>query len=90
MTAAKKARAAAGMTMSALEVRLLGRFEIRNDGTTIRLPGRKERALLTFLAMSAGQSHSRSELASLLWGASGERQARSLNPSRIPLLIAFR
>jgi DNA-binding SARP family transcriptional activator len=62
--------------MLSLELRLLGRIEVRAGGKTIALPGRKERALLTFLAMRAGRPHWRSELASLLWSTSDERQAR--------------
>ncbi len=38
--------------------------------------GRKDRALLGFLALSPGVTYSRERPAALLWSDSGERQAR--------------
>ena len=45
-------------------------------GEVIELPGQKDRALLAFLAISAGTGHAREKLASLLWGDHGDPQAR--------------
>lgn len=42
----------------------------------MRLPTRKGQALLAYLALRAGTMHSREKLASLLWGETGEEQAR--------------
>src|SRR5689334_10642117 len=76
--------------MLSLELCLLGRFEIRKNGTTITPPGRKGRALLTFLAMPPGRPRSRSELASMLWSTSDVRQARdSLRQAVLRLRRSF-
>ena len=37
-----------------LEVRLLGQFELRRDGTSVLLPSRPAQSLLAYLALSAG------------------------------------
>jgi TolB-like protein len=64
--------------MAALELRLLGEFEAR-DGTGLPLTvsAKKNRALLTALALAPACSMSRTRLANLLWGARGEAQAQS-------------
>ncbi|HEX6092091.1 MAG TPA: BTAD domain-containing putative transcriptional regulator [Dongiaceae bacterium] len=63
--------------MAAAAVQLLGGFEVRSpDGQPIDLPGQKDRALLAFLALPAGVTHSREKLASLLWSDRGDQQAR--------------
>ena len=43
----------------------------------LRLPTRKTRALLAYLAVHPGQSQARDKLATLLWGESGHTQART-------------
>jgi TolB-like protein/DNA-binding SARP family transcriptional activator/Flp pilus assembly protein TadD len=63
--------------VSDLEISLLGGFCVRSgtDGR-IELAGRKDCALLGYLAVSPGVPFSREKLATLLWGDSGDRQAR--------------
>jgi TolB-like protein len=52
----------------AILIRLLGPFEIaRPDGTVCSLPGRKDRALLAYLALTRDVAHPRDRLAALLW-----------------------
>ncbi len=60
----------------ALEILLLGGFQMRKDGQVIDLPGRQERALLAYLAMPAGEPRSRDKLAGMLWSERGDKQAR--------------
>ena len=62
------------------EVALLGvvvplQFQARAAGQVIDVPGRKERALLAFLAMPPGEPRSRDRLCGLLWGDRGDKQA---------------
>jgi DNA-binding SARP family transcriptional activator len=63
-------------TMSRLDLSLLGGFRAVLDGEELQFPTRKSEALLAYLAMPPGQMHSREKLAVLLWGDSGEEQAR--------------
>ena len=57
---------------------LLGEFALTAPGgQAIAITSRKNRALLAILALSPGQTMSRERLASLLWGGSGEDQARN-------------
>jgi DNA-binding SARP family transcriptional activator len=60
-----------------LEVRLLGRFELRQDGTAVLLPSRPAQSLLAYLVLSAGTAHRREKLAGLLWPETDEDNARS-------------
>jgi DNA-binding SARP family transcriptional activator len=46
------------------------------DGQAIDLPGRRERALLAYLAMSPGEPRSREKLAGMLWSERADKQAR--------------
>jgi TolB-like protein/DNA-binding SARP family transcriptional activator len=62
--------------MASLEILLLGGFQLRKGDRTIDLPGRRERALLAFLAMPAGEPRSRDKLAGMLWSERGDKQAR--------------
>ncbi|MFL5260147.1 MAG: BTAD domain-containing putative transcriptional regulator [Hyphomicrobiales bacterium] len=62
--------------MASLEIRLLGGFQLRKDDQAIDLPGRRERALLAYLAMPAGEPRSRDKLAGILWSERGDKQAR--------------
>jgi adenylate cyclase len=60
-----------------LEISLFGGFCVRcGTEQRIELPGRKDCALLGYLAVSPGVACSREKLATLLWGNSGDRQAR--------------
>ncbi len=49
--------------MKMLEVRLLGRFEVRGGKKAINVPSRPGQALLAYLILSAGTSHRREKLA---------------------------
>ena len=62
--------------MASLQIILLGGFQARVSGREIDVPGRKERALLAFLAIPAGEPRSRDKLAGLLWSDRGDSQAR--------------
>ncbi|WP_119272266.1 BTAD domain-containing putative transcriptional regulator [Taklimakanibacter deserti] len=62
--------------MASLEILLLGGFQLRKGDQAIDLPGRRERALLAYLAMPAGEARSRDKLASMLWSERGDKQAR--------------
>ena len=63
--------------MARLTLVLLGGFQGRLGGAApLTLPTRKTKALLAFLALPPGRSHSRAKLASLLWGDLPEPQAR--------------
>jgi TolB-like protein/Tfp pilus assembly protein PilF len=62
--------------MASLQLVLLGGFHASAAGRQIDVPGRKERALLAFLAIPVGESRSRDKLAGLLWSDSGDSQAR--------------
>jgi TolB-like protein/lipopolysaccharide biosynthesis regulator YciM len=65
------------MAMVAAVLTLFGGFEARQaDGQAVDLSGQKDRALLAFLALPPGTSHSRDKLASLLWSDRGDQQAR--------------
>src|SRR5512136_2125162 len=50
-----------------LEVRLLGKFEIRVDGRPIELPLRAAQALLAYLLLNPGTEQRREQVAGLLW-----------------------
>ena len=58
-----------------LSLRLLGDFQA-DLGGPVRLRTRKTQALLAYLALPPGQSHSRDKLATLLWGDRSQSQAR--------------
>ncbi|HEU5162927.1 MAG TPA: BTAD domain-containing putative transcriptional regulator [Thermoanaerobaculia bacterium] len=62
--------------MSRLDLSLLGGFKAALDGEELQFATRKSEALLAYLAMPPGQMHPREKLAVLLWGDSGEEQAR--------------
>lgn len=62
--------------MASLEIDLLGAFRLRVGGQPVELAGRRERALLAYLALPPGRSHPRDKLAGLLWSERGEKQAR--------------
>src|SRR5262245_22321060 len=69
---------------------LLGGFQARAAGQVVDVLGRKERALLTVLAMPAGEPGSREKLAGLLWSARSDNQARdSLKQALVRLRKSF-
>ena len=50
-----------------LEVRLLGKFEVRVDGQPVEMPLRAAQALLAYLLLNAGIEPRREQVAGLLW-----------------------
>ena len=60
-----------------LEVRLLGKFEVKSDGKPVAIPSRPAQSLFAYLILTAGTSHRREKLAGLLWPDSLEETARS-------------
>ena len=62
--------------MAMVEIRLLGGISVDVAGVPVDLPGRKDRALLAFLAAEPDKLHQREWLAGLLWGESPEKRAR--------------
>jgi predicted ATPase len=62
--------------MARISLTLLGGFQARLGADRVTVPTRKAEALLAYLALHPGQSHPREKLATLLWGNSGETQAR--------------
>jgi TolB-like protein/DNA-binding SARP family transcriptional activator len=62
--------------MASLRLALLGGFQAFTAGQEIDVPGRKERALLAFLAIPAGEPRSRDKVAGLLWSDRSDSQAR--------------
>ncbi len=64
--------------MMRLSLTLLGDFQARLGlGSPVRLRTRKTQALLAYLALPPGQTHSRDKLTTLLWGDRPPPQARS-------------
>jgi DNA-binding SARP family transcriptional activator len=64
--------------MARLTLTLLGGFRARlGSGEPLALPTRKTQALLAYLAAPPGPTHTRDELASLLWGSTLETTART-------------
>jgi len=64
--------------LNELNLQVLGAFRVQDAaGTEIRIASRKGRALLAYLAMRPGESHSRDRLATLLWEDADEELART-------------
>ncbi len=63
--------------MAGLTLTFLGGFEASLGEHLAVLPTKKARALLAYLVMNPNQRHSREKMAGLLWGDSGEEQARA-------------
>jgi class 3 adenylate cyclase/tetratricopeptide (TPR) repeat protein len=64
--------------MPRLTLTLLGGFRAHlAPGAPLAFPTRKAQALLSYLALPAGEAHLRDKLASLLWGSTVETTART-------------
>src|SRR5262245_29584711 len=63
--------------MARLDLVLFGEFRASVGARSILLPLRKAQALLAYLALPPGKSHSREHLATLLWGDNPDDQARN-------------
>jgi len=59
-----------------LEVRLLGRFDVRHGGKPIVIASRPAQSLFAYLILNAGTAHRREKLAGMLWPDSLEETAR--------------
>src|SRR5215471_475872 len=67
----------AGGAMTSLQLKLLGGFEASSAaGRTVEISGRKNQALLAYLATHPGRKLAREKLTGLLWSDRGEQQAR--------------
>ena len=60
-----------------LEVKLLGRFEVRLDGQSLEIASRPAQSLLAYLALNANVPHRREKLAGLLWPDTSDANARN-------------
>jgi DNA-binding SARP family transcriptional activator len=60
-----------------LEIRLLGRFDVRRDSAPLDIPSRPAQSLLAYLALHPGTPHRREKLAGLFWPDAAEANARS-------------
>jgi len=64
--------------LTELNLQVLGAFRVQDAaGAEIRIASRKGRALLAYLALRPGESHSRDRLATLLWEDADEELART-------------
>ena len=67
-----------GIALTELNLQVLGAFRVHDSaGVEIRIASRKGRALLAYLALRPGESHSRDRLATLLWEDADEELART-------------
>src|SRR3954452_9573075 len=62
---------------TALKISVFGGVGLSISGKDVRLPNRRARALLAYLALSEARKESRERLAGLFWGDTQERNARS-------------
>ena len=60
-----------------LQINLFGGFELWQDSALLPPLPKKVEALLSYLALNLGRSQMRDKLAALLWGETGDVQARS-------------
>jgi TolB-like protein/Tfp pilus assembly protein PilF len=64
--------------MDRLQLKLLGGFESRlASGPVLEIAARKTRALLAYLALPTGRTHTRDKLVGLLWSDRADEQARN-------------
>jgi len=59
-----------------LQIRLLGRFDVRLDGKRILIPSRAGQSLLAYLVLTAGTAHRREKLAGIFWPDFADDTAR--------------
>jgi len=59
-----------------MELKVLGRLEIRDGGEPVELRAKKAGALLAYLAVEHGRPITRERLATLLWGGTNDERAR--------------
>ena len=59
-----------------LDVRLLGKFDVKHNGKPVMISSRPSQSLFAYLILNAGTSHRREKLAGLLWPDSLEETAR--------------
>ncbi|RPJ26464.1 MAG: hypothetical protein EHM33_11460 [Chloroflexi bacterium] len=59
-----------------LEIRLLGKFEVKNKDKILTISSRPAQSLFAYLVLNAGTAHRREKLAGLLWPDSLEQTAR--------------
>jgi adenylate cyclase len=65
------------MTGRVVQLRLFGPFAaLDRDGEPLHLSGKKLQALVAYMAVEGARVHTREELASLLWGDTGDERAR--------------
>lgn len=63
--------------MASVQLKLLGGFAVSlPSGRPVELAGKKNQALLAYLAVNRGKRQSREKLMGLLWSDRGEAQAR--------------
>ncbi|MCA9967955.1 MAG: winged helix-turn-helix domain-containing protein, partial [Anaerolineales bacterium] len=58
-------------------IRLFNVWNVQIDGISFHIAGRKQVALLAYLALESGHRHSRQSLLGLLWPEMGEDEARN-------------
>src|SRR5262245_59508658 len=77
--------------MTRLRLQLLGGLSIRpGSGPALSLGTKKAHALIAYLAVPPGRAHPRDKLAGLLWGDTGDEQARqSLRQTLVTLRRAL-
>jgi DNA-binding SARP family transcriptional activator len=60
-----------------LEVRLIGKFEIKCNGKPVIISSRAAQSLFAYLILTAGTSHRREKLAGMFWPEATEEKARA-------------
>jgi predicted ATPase/DNA-binding SARP family transcriptional activator len=60
-----------------LEVRLIGKFEIKSDGKPVILSSRVAQSLFAYLILTVGTLHRREKLAGMFWPDATEEKARA-------------
>src|SRR6185295_1460554 len=60
-----------------LEVRLLGKFEVKRNRKPVTISSRAAQSLFAYLILSAGTLHRREKLAGIFWRDTTEEKARA-------------
>src|SRR5687767_4342464 len=63
--------------MEMLEVRLIGKFDIKYDGKSFTISSRAAQSLFAYLILNAGTAHRREKLAGMFWPDTTEEKARA-------------